>query len=83
MSTLDSVLLIIITSLLSLLFLVWIFLAVVLIKLVIAVKKTVTKAEEVLDSVETAAEVLKDTGGKFAFFKFIRNIIKLVNGRTK
>jgi hypothetical protein len=79
MSTLDNVLLVVITSLLSILFLLGIALVIVLIRLALSIKKVVLHAEEVVDSVEEAAEVFRDTQGKMAVFKLARNIIKLMN----
>lgn len=83
MTTVDQVFLIILASLLSLYTLLGIGLLVMLIKLVGQVKKVVARAEEVVDSVESAAEVLKDTSGRLAFFKIVRNIIKLVQNKEK
>jgi hypothetical protein len=83
MTTTETVLVIILTSLLSILFLIYIVTAVAIYKLVKQVKKVVIKAEEVVDSVESAAEVFKDTGGKLAFFKLVRNIIKMANNTSR
>jgi hypothetical protein len=83
MTTTDTVLLIIVTSLLSLLLLAAIVLKVVLVKLAASVRRVVNKAENVVDSVESAAEVFKDTQGRLAFIKLIRNIIKLAQRRHK
>jgi len=83
MSTTDTVLLIILTSILSLFFLAGLVLVVVAIKLVASAKRVVAKAEGVVDSVESAAEVIKDTSGRLAFLKLIRNIIKLVERSRK
>ncbi len=55
----------------------------VVLKLLASVRRVVDKAEGVVESVESAAEILKDTGGRLAFFKLIRNIIKLVQGSHK
>lgn len=83
MSTTDNVLLIIITSLLSLLLIASIAVTVMAFKLVASVRRAVSKAESVIDSVESAAEVLKDTQGRLAFFKLIRNIVKIVQRSRK
>jgi hypothetical protein len=77
MHTTDTVLLIILTSLLSILLIVSIAVAVAVFKLISAIKQVAVKAENVIDSVESAAEVLKDTGGRLAILKLVRNIIKL------
>lgn len=83
MTTTDTVLLIILTSLLSLLLLAAISLTVILIKLAATVRRVVGKAENVVDSVESAAEVFKDTQGRLAFIKLVRNIIKLAQRKHK
>ena len=83
MTTTDTVLLIVLTSLLSLFFILCIALIIVLLKLLSSVKRVVAKAEDVVGSVESAADVLKDAQGRLAFFKLVRNIIKLVNRSQK
>ena len=83
METSDRVLLIILTSLLSLFFILLIALVIMGLKVAASAKRVVRKAEDVIDSVESAAEVLKDTGGPLAFFKLVRNIIKIVNRSRK
>lgn len=83
MSNTDNVLLIILTSLLSVFFVLGIGLLVVIIKLAATVRRVVEKAEDVVDSVEAAAEVLKETRGRLAFFKLVRNIVKLVGRKRK
>lgn len=83
MTTTDQVFLIILASLLSVFFLIWIVILLMVVKLVGNVKRVVAKAEDVVDSVESAAEVLRDTQGRLAFFKLVRNIVKIVNRRRK
>lgn len=83
MTTTDTVLVIILTSLLSLFFTLCIVAMVITIKLLNSVRQVVAKADEVVGSVEAAAEVFKDTQGRLAFFKLIRNIIKLMKGSRK
>lgn len=79
MNTADHVFLIILASLLSLFFLLGIAVLIVILKLLAGVRRVVAKAEDVVDSVESAAEVIKDTQGPLAFFKLVRNIIKMVS----
>jgi hypothetical protein len=78
MSTVDTVFLIITACALSLFFLLGSVLMVCAIVVVNRAKKVVAKAESVVDSVEAAAEVFKDTHGKLAIIKLVRNIIKHV-----
>jgi hypothetical protein len=81
MSTLDNVLLIVLTSFLSILMIVGIALVIIMIRVALAIKKVALRAEEVVESVEEAADVLRDTQGRLAVFKLVRNIIKLMNKR--
>ncbi len=83
MTTTDTVLLIILTSLLSLLFILCIAVGVGILRLVGDVRRVVAKAEDVVDSVESVADVFKDTKGRMAFFKLVRNIVKLAKGSHK
>jgi biopolymer transport protein ExbB/TolQ len=83
MTTTDTVLLIILTTLISVFFLLTIAGIIMILKLLSSVKRVVAKAEDVVDSVESAAEVLKDTQGRLAFLKLVRNIIKLAQRSHK
>lgn len=83
MTTTDTVLVIILTSLLSLFFLLCIAAMVITVKILSSVKRVIDKTEDVVDSVESAAEVLRDTQGRLAFFKLIRNVIKIAQRRDK
>lgn len=83
MTTTDTVLLVILTSLLSVFFVLCIAGVVVVLKLLASVKRVMEKAEGVVDSVESAAEVLRDTQGRMAFLKLVRNIIKLAQRSRK
>lgn len=83
MDTTETVLLIVVTSLLSLFFIMCIAVMVGVFKLVTVVRRVVDKAEDVIDSVESAAEVLKDTSGRLAFLKLLRNIMKLAQRSHK
>lgn len=83
MDTTDHVILIILCSLLGLFFLLMIAMAVMAIKVVSKVKQVVAKAENVIDSVEEATEVFRDTSGPMAMFKLIRNIVKLTNKKGR
>lgn len=83
MTTTDQTLLIILTSLLSLYFLLGIVLILILIKVANSIKRVVSKAEGIVDSAENAAELFVDTKGRLALFKLIKNIYKSVNRRKK
>lgn len=83
MTTTDTVLLIVLTSLLSVFFILCIALVIGLLKLLAEVRRVVDKAEEVVGSVESAAEVFKDAQGRLAFFRLVRNIVKLMQKRSR
>lgn len=83
MTTTDTVLVIILISLLSVFFILCIALVIGLLKLLADVRRVVDKAEEVVGSVESAAEVFKDTQGRLAFFKLVRNIVKLMQRKSR
>ena len=79
----ETALLIILTTLLSILLIVTILVMVAAYKLLGIVKTVAAKAETVVESVESAAEVFKDTQGRLAALKLIRNIIKLARKGSK
>lgn len=83
MNTTEEVLLIVVGVLLSVFILLCIAVMAGVLKLIKALRDMIAKAEEVVDSVESAAEVLKDTSGRLAFFKLIRNIVKMAQGGKK
>lgn len=83
MSTTDQVLIIILCVLLSVFFILCIFVMAGVLKLVKSLRELVTKAEEVVENVESAAEVLRDTSGRLALFKLIRNIMNMAGGKKK
>ena len=78
MTTTDTVLLIVLTSVLSLFFLLGCVAVIILIKLLTSVKRVVGRAEHLVNSVEAAAEVFKGAGDKMALLKLIKNIVNLV-----
>ncbi len=83
MNTTDHVLLIILTSLLSIFFIVCIIAAVAAVKLIKEVRIVVSRAEDVVNSVETATEVLRHTGDKVAIFKIIKTIVGLTQKKRR
>lgn len=76
--TAESVLLIILSVFLALFLLLAIIAVVLVIKLIKMIKLIVAKAETVIDSVESAADVVKNASGPLAAFKVIKNIVDLV-----
>jgi predicted PurR-regulated permease PerM len=83
MTPTDNVLLIILTSLLSILIIIGIVAALMVLKLISSIRHAVDKAESVIDSVESAADVLKNAEGRTAIFKLVKNIYKIANKRSR
>ena len=81
MTTTDNVLLIVLTSLLSIFFFIGIMILIAAFNVVMNLKRVIKKAESVVDSVESAAEVLSDTKGRLALLKLLGNIIKMASKR--
>lgn len=79
----DSNLLIVLTILLSAFFLVSIIVAILVIRILASINRVVAKAENVIDSVESAADVLKDVGGHLSIIKLVKNILDLIQRKKK
>lgn len=77
MSTTDTVLLIIVTALLSIFIIMCIAITIVVLKLIANVKQIVIKAETAIDSVESAADIFKNVGGKVSILKLVKNIVDM------
>jgi hypothetical protein len=77
MSTTDTVLLIIVTALLSIFIIMCIAITIVVLKLISNVKQIVVKAETAIDSVESAADIFKNVGGKVSVLRLMKNIIDM------
>jgi hypothetical protein len=73
----QEILVIIVSATLTLFLLVAIFVLVVIAKLISAAKRTLAKAEQVIDSAEAATDIIKNAGGPLAAIKIIRNIMKM------
>lgn len=50
---------------------------VVVLKLIANVRQVVAKAEAAIDSVESAADIFKNVGGKVSVFKLMKNIVDM------
>lgn len=83
MTTLETVLLVVVAVLLSIFIIVCIAAVTTLFKLLQSLRHVVEKAEEVADSVEAAAEMFRDTSGRLAIVKLLRNIVQIMNGGRK
>lgn len=75
----ESILVIILASTLTIFLLLGIVILVLLAKLLRSVKRTVEKAEEVVESAGEATQLLRDVSGPLAVFKLVRNILKHID----
>lgn len=79
----ESILVIIVSAALTVFLIVAIVSLVMITKLVNSVRTLAKKAEGLVDSAESAADVLKNVGGPLAVFKLVRNIITMINQARK
>lgn len=79
----DSTLLIVLTVLLSAFFLLSVVAIFFFVRILASINRVVTKAESVVDSVEAAADVLKNVGGKLSLIKLVKNVLDLAQRKTK
>lgn len=52
--------------------------ALLVVRILSSINRVIDKAENVVDSVEAAAVVLKDAGGHLSILKLIKNILDLI-----
>lgn len=83
MTDTQTVLVIILIVLLSIFFTLCIAVMAGVLALIQSLKRVAAKAEDVVDSVESAAEVFTATTGKLTLMKMISNLIKLTTDRSK
>jgi diacylglycerol kinase len=76
-TTADSTVLLIVAILLGIFFIISTIAVILIVRILSSINRVVDKAERVVNSVESAAEVLKDVGGKAAIFKLVKNIFDL------
>ena len=83
LSTVSSTLLIILAVLLSVFFLLSGIAVFLLIRILQSVRHMADKAEQVVDTVEAAAENLRSASGKLTFLKLIKNIVDISQHKHK
>ena len=77
LNTTDSTVLLVIAILLGIFLLASTVAAILVVRILSAVNRVLSKAENVVTSVEAVAEVLKDASGKTAILKLVKNIFDL------
>jgi hypothetical protein len=83
MQNAESILVVILASVLIIFLIVGIVLLAMVAKLVQAMRRVVQRAEHVVESAGDAADLLKNASGPLALFKLVRNIMKAVDKARK
>ena len=83
MQNAESILVIIVSTVLALFLLTAIIVLVLIAKLVQAIRQLVARAEDLVETAGEAAEMLRDASGPLALFKLVRNIMKAVDKARK
>jgi hypothetical protein len=83
MSTAEQTLVVILASALAVLLILAIVAAVQIIRLVRVLNHIAIKAEEIVDSAERTAELVKTAVGQLSVMRFVQNIVTMVQKRTK
>ncbi len=76
MQNAESILVIIVSTVLTLFLVTLIVVLVLVARLISAIKRTVDRAEQVVETAGEAAEMLKNASGPLALFKVMRNMVK-------
>ena len=79
----ESILVIIVSSVLTLFLVTFIVVLILVAKLVASLKRIVEHAEQVVETAGEAAEMLRNASGPLALFKVIRNVMKSMEKMRK
>ena len=79
----ESILVIIVSSVLTLFLIISIIVLVMTAKLVSAIRRVVERAESVVETASEAAEMMRNASGPLALFKVVSNILKSVEKMRK
>lgn len=79
----ESILVIIVSSVLTLFLITSVIVLVMVAKLVGAIRRVVEHAESVVETASEAAEMMRNASGPLALFKVLSNIIKTVEKSRK
>ena len=81
METAALILLIVVSTVLSIFLIITILLVVLVTRMVKKLQLVVDKAEQAVESVSTAGDILRNASGPLALAKVIRNIVKQYKGK--
>lgn len=83
MNTAEQIILIILAGALAIFLVMAIYLMVQILRLVKVINQTAEKAQEFIDSAETAAETIKNAAGQLSLLKFVHSVVDMVTKRKK
>ena len=83
MQNAESILVIIVSSVLTIFLISSIVVLILLAKLIQGIRHIVERAEELVETASEAAEMLRNASGPLALFKVVRNILKAVDKERK
>lgn len=83
LNTVEMIILIILAAFLAIALVLSVVALIFIVKLIKSIKRIVTKAEDVVDSVEVATDVLKNASGPLATLRVLKNIITVVQDVQK
>lgn len=83
MNTAEEILVVILASALAVFLALAIVIAVQVIRLMKVLNRVASKAQEVVDSAERTAELVKSAVGQLSVMRFVQNIVSMVQKRTK
>jgi len=83
MNTAEQILVIILASALAVFLVLAIVIAVQILRLMKTLNNVVLKAQEVVDSAEKTAELVKSAVGQLSVMRFVQNVVSMVQKATK
>lgn len=81
MTTSETVMVMVLVILLSVFFALCIAVMVVVLNILNSLKRVTSKAESVIDDVESVTDILTESTGKLTLMKLISNLIKVSSGK--
>lgn len=83
MNTAEQILVVILASALAVFLVLAIIIAVQIIRLMKVLNRVAIKAQEVVDSAEKTAELVRGAVGQLSVMRFVQNVVDMVQRRTK
>jgi hypothetical protein len=83
MNTAEQILVIILSSALAVFLVLAIIIAVQVIRLMKVLNRVANKAQEVVDSAEKTAELVRGAVGQLSVMRFVQNVVNMVQNKAK